>query len=284
MDKNNILLQMYGIISVIGVFFQTFIGMQNSYIILLVLIILDTFTGIATALKYEKFSSTGLRKFIRKVITYTLSMITVRLLEIILNPIVITTILSNMIIAFLAITESLSILENLTLLGVPLPPNILILIIRRLNIPILNTILENVTSKEKQFSDMDYILKCEIDNLNNEYVKIFFKIRYNICKSIIKQIMHIDDANENKDILLYKVESFVELAINNANKNYVEKNIPANYIEIFSKNDQCTMFEFLEKLKITCCSEKNIREKKKILIDDIIIIIYKSISDAREIR
>lgn len=282
MDKSNILLQIYGLFGVLGVLLQTFAGMKNSYIILLVLIILDTFTGIATALKYKKFSSTGLRKLIRKVITYTLSIITVRLLELILSPIVITTILSNIIIAFLAITESISILENLTLLGVPFPPNILILLIKRLNIPILNTILENLTNKEQEFSDMDYILNHQIDNLNNEYVKIFLKIRYDICKSIIKQIVHIDETNENKDILLYKAMSFVELAINNANKNYTEKNIPANYIEIFSKNDKYTMFKFVEKLKITCCSEKTIREKKKILIDDIIIIIYQSINDARK--
>ncbi|MCJ7689096.1 MAG: phage holin family protein [Clostridiaceae bacterium] len=283
MDKSDILIKIYGLFGILGFSLQVFTGMQSSYIILLTLIALDTFTGIAVALRYKRFSSTGLRKFIRKVITYTLSMITVRLLEIILNPIIITTMLSKIIIAFLAITESLSILENLTLLGVPLPPNILILLIKRLKIPILDAMVENSNNKDEDFYDMDYIINSQIDNISDKYIKIFLKIRYDAFKSLINQIILIDETNNNSDIFFYEIVSYVELSLNNVSKEYTKKNIPVNYIEMFSKNNHSTTFDFLEKLKITCCcSEKTIKEKKNKLIDDIIIIMYQSIFEARK--
>jgi toxin secretion/phage lysis holin len=283
MDKSEISIGIYGLFGILGFFLQVSTDMQSSYIILLALISLDTFTGIAAALRYKRFSSTGLRKFIRKVITYTISMITVRLLEIILNPIIVTTMLSRIIIAFLAITESLSILENLTLLGVPLPPNILILLIKRLKIPILDAMLENSNNKDRDFHDMDYIINSQIDNISDKYIKSFLEIRYDAFKSLINQIMLIEETIKNSDILLYTVVSYVELAFNRSNKQYTKKNIPINYIEMFLKNNQTTTFDFLEKLKITCCcSEKTIEEKKNKLIDDIIIIMYQSIFEARK--
>jgi toxin secretion/phage lysis holin len=282
MDKNYILLKSYGAILILGLLSEIFIGMYTSVIIILVFIILDTITGIAAALKYKIFSSAGLRKFIRKVVTYALCMITVRLLEVILNPIIVTTMLSKTIIAYLAMTESVSILENLAMLGVPLPPNILIILIKNLNIPIINTMMENSKNMEKEFSDIDYIVKSQIDNLTDIYMIYYLEIRYDACKSIIRKIMRIDENNKNSDILLYKVVSFAELAFNNVNKEYAEKNIPTNYIEYFSVNNQSTIVVLLKKLNITCCSEKTTREKKDEIIEEIIIIIYQSIIFSRK--
>ena len=149
MDKNDLLLKIYGVSGILGSLSEIFTSMQTSYIILLVLIILDTLTGISTAIKYKRFSSTGLRKATKKIITYTLCIITVRLLETILNPLVTTTMLSQIIIAFLAITESVSILENLTLLGAPIPSNILPLLIKILKIPGLNTYIRILQKTRK---------------------------------------------------------------------------------------------------------------------------------------
>jgi len=283
MDKNDALLKLYGILGMLGFFTQIFMGMETSYIILLVLIILDTFTGVATSIKYKRFSSTGLRKCIRKIITYAVSVITVRLLELILIPIVITTMLSKIIIIFLAITESVSILENLTLLGVPLPTNFLPLLIKTLKIPVLKNMLEESRDKDKEFSDIQYIINSQVINLDDIYMKKFLKIRYNACRSIIDQIMLIDETNDNtnnSDILYCKVITFVELAFKKSDKLYAEDNIPTNYIEGFAKNNNNTLFKLLANLKIICYSNKTIKEKKDQIID--VIIIYQTIIDSQK--
>ena len=286
MDKNYTLLKIYGFSGVLGFLSKIFTSMQTSYIILLVLIILDTFTGIYTAIKYKRFSSVGLRKSTKKIITYTLSIITVKLLETILDPIVTTIMLSQIVIAFLAITEGISILENLTLLGVPIPSNILPLLIKTLKIPGLNSLLEHSNQKKKDFSaidDIDDIINYQIPTFEDKYMRIFLKIKYDAWKSVINQITLIDETtNDNPDILFCKILSLVELGLNDMNKRWAEEKIPTKYIENFSQEHQPKSDKCLEKLKITCYSEKTTREKKDQIIDCIIITLYQTIIDARK--
>lgn len=283
MEKSNIFITIYGASGILGFLSEIFTNMQTSYFILLVLILLDTFTGIFTAIKYKRFSSKGLRKFTKKITTYALCVITIRLLETILGPLIITNMLSQIIIAFLAITESVSILENLNLLGVPIPAAILPLLIKNLKIPGLNTMLENSKDKEKEFSNIDDILNYQIPTFEGRYMRTFLEIKYDTWKSIINQIMIIDDTpNDNPDILFYKILSLVELGLKDMKKKWVGEKIPTKYIKNFSQNDQAKVDEFLEKLKITCYSEKTIREKKDKIIDCIVIISYQMIIDARK--
>lgn len=281
MDKHDIMLKIYGVSGILGFLFEMFSSMKTSYIILLLLIILDTFTGIYTAIKYKRFSSTGLRKCTKKIITYSLCMITIRLLETILTPLITTSLLSHIIITFLAITESISILENLTLLGVPIPSNILTLLIKTLKIPGLNILLEN--SKQKEFSDIDHMINYEIPTFEDKYMRTFLEIKCNGWKSIINQIMLIDETNtDNPDIFFYKVLSIVKLGFNDVNTKWREEKITTKYIEEFSQKNQYKVDKCLDKLKLTCYSKKSTKDKKKQIVDCIVIILYQTIIDARK--
>jgi toxin secretion/phage lysis holin len=283
MDKSDILLKIYGVSGILGFLSEIFTSMQTSYVILLVLIILDTFTGISTAIKYKRFSSTGLRKATKKIITYALCMITVRLLETILNSLITTTMLSQIIIAFLAITESVSILENLTLLGVPIPSNILTLLIKTLKIPGLNTILDNSKDKVKEFSDIDDIINYQIPTFKDKDMRTFLEIKYAAWRSIINQIMLIDETNTNNpDILFYKILSIVKLGLSDITNKWKEEKIPTKYIENFSEKNQSKVDRCFEKLKTTCYSDKTTKEKKSEIIECIIIMLYQTIIDARK--
>lgn len=284
MDNTNRLLKIYGISGILGFLSEIFTSMQTSYMILLILIIFDTFTGVSTAIKYKRFSSRGLRKFTKKIITYTLSMITVRLLEIILNPLVTTTMLSQTIIAFLAITEGVSVLENLSLLGVPIPSNILPLLIKTLKIPILNTMLENSKGKEKFFSDIDYIIDYQIPTFDDKYTRTFLEIKYDAWKSIINQIMLIDETtNDNPDILFCKLLSLFELGLKDMDIKWEEEKIPIKCIQQFSQKNLFTVDKGLEELKTICYSDKTTSDKKDNIIDFIVILLYQTIIDARKV-
>ena len=284
MHKNDFLFQIYGASGILGFLCEIFTNMQTSYIILLMLIILDTITGISTAIKYKRFSSTGLRKATKKIITYTLCVITVRLLETILNSLVTTTMLSQIVIAFLAITESVSIIENLTLLGVPLPYNVLPILIKTLKIPGLNTLLESSKDKRTEFSDIDDIINYQIPTFEDKYIRSFLEIKCIVMKFTINQIMLIDEtANDNPDLLFYRILSTVDLGLKDMDKKWAEEKIPIKYIENFSKVNQPKVDKCLEKLKITCYSKKTTKDKKDEIIDCILIILYQTIIDARKI-
>ncbi|MGH4138975.1 phage holin family protein [Clostridium sp.] len=276
--------KIYGLSGIIGFLSEIFTSMQVSYGILLVLIILDTFTGISTAIKYKRFSSTGLRKATKKVITYTLCIITVRLLETILNPLISTSMLSQIIIAFLGITESVSILENLTLLGVPIIANIIPLLFKSLKIPGLNTILETSNNKKNDSPDMDDIINYQIPAFEDKYMRRFLEIKYDVIKTIINQILLIDKMpSGNPDILFYKILSTVELGFNDMNKKWEEEKIPTKYIVNLSWQNQPKLDKFVLNLKSICYSNKTISEKKNQIIDYIVIVLYQTIIDARKI-
>ncbi|MBU3143023.1 phage holin family protein [Clostridium sp. CF012] len=284
MHKNDFLLQIYGVSGILGFLSEMFNSMQTSYIILLVLIILDTITGISTAIKYKRFSSTGLRKATKKIITYSICVITVKLLETILNPLITTSILSQTIIAFLAITESVSILENLPLLGVPIPSNILPILITTLKIPGLTAMIATSKDKHSEFSDIDDIINYQIPAFEDKYIRNFLEIKCDVMKSTINQIILIDETpNDNPDILFYRILSTIELGLKDMNKKWLEEKIPPKYIESFSKVNQPKVDNCLEKLKIICYSTKTTSEKKAQIIDCIIIILYQTIIDARKI-
>lgn len=283
MDKNHIWLKICEVSGILGFLSEIFTNIQTSYIILLVLIALDTFTGIFTAIKYKRFCSKGLCKFIKKIIPYSFSIITVRLLETILAPLVTTTMLSQVTIAFLAITESVSILENLTLLGVPLPANILPLLIKTLKIPGLNTVLENSKDKAKEFSDIDDIINYQIPTFEDKAMRTFLEIKYDAWKTIINQIVLIDETTtDNPDILYYKILSIVKLGLDDVNKKWAKEKIPPKYIRNFSEKNQAKVDKCFDKLKVTCYSEKTTKEKKDQIIDCIVIILYQTIIDARK--
>ncbi|MBZ9685348.1 phage holin family protein [Clostridium estertheticum] len=284
MHKNDFLLKIYGVSGILGFLSEMLNSMQTSYIILLVLIILDTIIGISTAIKYKRFSSTGLRKATKKIITYSICVITVRLLETILTPLITTTMLSQIIIAFLAITEGVSILENLTLMGVPIPSNILPILIKTLKVPGLNTMIEASKDKHSEFSDIDDIINYQIPAFEDKYIRNFLEIKCNVMKSIINQILLIDETtNENPDILFYRILSTIELGLKDMNKKWSEEKIPAKYIETFSKVNQPKEDNCLAKLKIICYSAKTTREKKTEIIDCIVIVLYQTIINARKI-
>ncbi|GCD10173.1 phage holin family protein [Clostridium tagluense] len=283
MHKNDFLLKIFGVSGILGFICEMFNNMQTSYIILLMLIILDTITGVFTAIKYKRFSSAGLRKATKKIITYSLCVITVRLLETILNSITITTMLSQIIIAFLAITESVSILENLTLLGVPIPSNILPILIKTLKIPGLDAMLKTSKDKHSEFSDIDDIINYQIPAFEDKYIRNFLEIKCDVMKSTINQIILIDETtNDNPDILFYRILSTIELGLKDMNKKWSEEKIPTKYIDFFSKVNQPKVDKCLEKLKFICYSTKTTREKKIQIIDCIVIILYQTIIDARK--
>ncbi len=283
MDKNYILIKIYGASGILGFFCEVFTSMQTSYIILLMLIFLDTFAGISNAIKYKRFCSKGLYKFTKKVMAYALTMITVRLLETILNPLITTTMLSHVIIAFLAITESVSILKNLTLLGIPIPANILPLLIKTLNIPELNTMLEDSDKSVKESSDIDDIINYQIPTFEDKYMRTLLEIKYDVWKSVINQIMLIDETtNDNPDILFYKTLSLVELGFGDMSRRWKEAKTPSKYIKNFSLCNKCKVDNCLKKLKTICYSEKTTKEKKEKIIDCIMIALYQTIINARK--
>ena len=255
-----------------------------SYIILLILLVIDTATGMAAAVKYRRFSSRGLCKFTKKAITYTTSIITVKLLEIGVVSLVKTDLLSHLMVAFLQITETISILENLTILGVPIPSNFIKVLINHLKIPGLENALKMSRSEDKNIDDIDEMIKYQLPAINNQHIRNLLEIKLDVWKTIAYQIQHTmqGEQNDQGELLYYKILFFVETGFQEIKERWKEEKIPSEYIDKFYKKHQPRVDRWLQKAKSICYSNETVQVKKQLVIDSLLVMLYQTVLDAHK--
>lgn len=285
MNKIYSILDIYFISSIIGILCEIFFNIKISFTILLILIIIDTFTGTACSIKLKRFNSRGCSKFVKKVIVYSLSLISVRLLEMGIIPLVKTTLLSQIMVSYLEITECISILENLAVLGAPLPSDFILFLISNLKIPGLVNILKMSKNTQKDVTEIDEIIKYQISEFNDKYIKRLLEIKFSIWESIIQQIHIIlgNDSTDNNDLIYYRIMSLVESGFKEMNDAWKREGIPDDYIKRFTKSHQQRVDKWFVKLRKICYSNNTIQSKKEEIIDSIIVILYQTILDAHKV-
>jgi toxin secretion/phage lysis holin len=283
MNRTNYLIEVFCISGVIGIISRFLGGIETSYIILLVLVVIDTLTGMAVAIKNKRFNSKGLSKFIKKVVTYSVSIMTVRLLEIGILTLVQTTLLSQIMVAFLEVTETVSILENLTLLGVPIPKNFMSLLLTHLKIPGLGRI-DIPGNGEDNLSDIEELIKYQIPTFNDQYIKRLLEINFEVWKSVAQQvniILREKDA-DNNELIYYKIMAEIELGFKEIEEKLKEEKIPREYIEEYSRCSQHKVDKWLQKVKSICFSQESIENKKEQFIESLMVFLYQTILSARK--
>lgn len=285
MNRINMFIGMSFISSLIAVIVNCIGKDYVSYSILLALIVIDSFTGMAVSLKYSRFSSKGLVKLLKKIITYSTAIFTVRLLEIGIVPIVNTSMMSHIVVIFLEITEVISILENLTLLGVPLPASFISFLLKYLKIPGLNSAIKLNKSKEKDVDEIEDMIRYHIPAFNDSNIRKLLEIKFECWKSLVFEINKLFkeiDTDDNNHIY-FKVMSLIELEFKDMKDKWKEAKIPKESIDIFMSTHQSKIDKWLEKVKEICYSYNTIDKKRKDLIDSIIVILYQTILDAHRI-
>ena len=164
--------------------------------ILITLIILDTITGILSAIKYNRISSSGIAKLVRKVSLYSLTVFTARLLEIAILDLYDTTIISQMTIAYLVLTEVISIFENLSLLGVPLPNHFIESMLRQIKIPGFDKVFPQSRERlNKSIGEIEDIITYQIPAINNTENKKILTLTTEVWKDVAIEVVHFIQRN-----------------------------------------------------------------------------------------
>lgn len=278
-------LELTGISSILALLKHSFGTIQSSYIILLVLISIDTLTGMTVAIKYGRFNSKGLCKLLKKSITYTVAILTIKLLEAGILTLVDTNLLSQIIVAFLQVTESVSILENLTLLGVPLPSNFVTFLLKHIKIPGLSDALKLGRSNQKDISEIDNIISYQIPTFDDKNIRELLKIKFVFWKTIAYHIKTIfeDNSNSSKEHLHYKIMSIMEVELKDMKKTLKESDIPTDYITKFEYHYRPQVNTFLNEIEHICNEDTTLEKKRQKIIDKIIILSYETILVAHRI-
>lgn len=284
MNSLKIFTQQWPIKTVIGIMLAAFPPVWAVFIILILLILLDTITGIIQAIQLKRFNSRILRMAVKKIITYSVCILTTRLLEQGVDFFFQTTAITQTIIGFLIVTEAVSILENLTLMGVPLPKGLVDIILKNLKAVGLKTMIQESIDESHDLKEIDEIIYYQLPTFKNEDLKKLLQVMCDVWSRLIIFIRTDLDKNNmtSNDILYYKVMTYVEINMKEKEEKWKEDRIPEECIDSFNKCNEKRIASFFENIKNICYSEKNIEEKIRELVDRIMILAYQTIADAHK--
>jgi len=253
------------------------------FMILIILVLIDTLTGMAKAIKLKHFCSRGLLKFAKKVILYSTSILTVSLLEIGIRSVYNTNLFSQTMAIFFILSEAVSILENMEFLGVPIPANFIKLIMKIIKVPGVDKFGETSKNSLDGENEIDDMIKYHLPRFQNKNARNLIEIKLKVWKGVVEQISKsiTDNDLHNEELLYYKVMYLMEMGFKDMQYQWEEANIPKEYIEQFNGINQARNSKLMQNIKSICYAKEVSDEvKKQRFIDSIVVILYQTILEA----
>ncbi|SKA80089.1 toxin secretion/phage lysis holin [Caloramator quimbayensis] len=284
MDYISKVFEMWQIKLIVGSFIMIFSPFKVSIIVLFILIIIDTITACSYAIKIRKFTSRRFQRAVKKIAVYFTTVFVVRLLEIGIETIIQTNMVTRLILSFLILTEAISILENLTLLGLPIPPKILKLILGSLNLNKFNGLFGKDFDKQFYAKEIDDIIQYQLNYINAEEIRKLLKIELEEFKNALSliEIQTTNYNSENKDLLFYRISSLIDATkkalIDKWNDEYIEEDIMSKYAACHEKRFE----RLIEDIRVICYSNEKIEKKNNMIADAVMAFIYKMIADIQK--
>lgn len=269
---------------IIGIFLSIISPFKTEITILALMILLDTITGTLYAIKMQKFSSTGLKKGLKKILFYSLFILVIRLVEIGISSLYSTTILTNVIASTLIVIEATSSLENLVLLGVPLPKGITDFILKQISsIPISNLVLSS-NQRQYYYDEINDMLNIILHTIEEKNFRRLLEIKFEEWSNLVNHVDVDFDSiySDNKEILFFRISTLVSATRLRIRDRWQKELIPPECMKSFDNWHEIKFTNWLATLKITCSTD-NDKEKIKIqIIEKLIIFLYTTVTDIKK--
>lgn len=259
-----------------------FVDLITPYIVLITLILIDTITGIA---KGKKYHSLSLRRFsivLIKLATYTASILTVRLLEIGIAGLYDTTLLSQLILVYLILAEVTSILENLTLLGVPIPSDFIPFLLSQIKIQGIHNLKNTPGKYYKQKSEIKEIIKLQIPEIKDDQFQKSLLIYFNFWEQILSEIDSLLKKEENVENIYFKLLLLIHLSINEINIQLIKEDIPSQYILAINEKNKTIINDLSKKIEKILYSQQSMNSKQEQIKYLILVSIYQIYASAKK--
>ena len=282
---NKSLLIEMGIVSgILGIISEYLGDIKIVYTILIIMIFIDTVTSWVKAFRNRWLNYKGIKKFVRKVVTYSVTLVTVRLLEIAVETMVATAMLSQVMGIFLIINEFLSILENLAMMGVPLPSNLITFLLGSINIPGIKSMVNSHRGQDEYIDDIDDIIAYQLPTLEDEEMQRMLEIKLQILKDLIKElrISFKTYDEKNHDMLYYKIMNMVSNADTEIRSRWAEQSISEACINSFNTQYLPKQEKWKYEIASICYSDKGCKCKLDNIRDSIMIQVYRTVLEARK--
>jgi toxin secretion/phage lysis holin len=269
------------IISTLIVLFSPY---QLSVTLLFIIIVIDTICGSFYAAKMGGFSSTGFKRVLGKIAAYAAAILVVRFAEAGIADIIETTAATHLIISFLIITEAISVLENLSLLGVPLPAGFVRIIEGNIKNNILKNLLSGGINKKEYESRIRDSVNFQIPGFKSKKFKKLIKL---LPEEWIPAIRAIDmrlagDTSGNADLIFFEVSGIVKITNSLITERWKASHVPAQCVELAAPFYISRMEKGMEPLEQLCKSQDTPDIKRKRIMECIIIALYKTVDELQK--
>lgn len=252
-----------------------FVDLITPYIVLITLILIDTITGIAKGKKYHSLSIRRFSIVLIKVVTYTASILTVRLLEIGIASLYETTLLSQLILVYLILAEVTSILENLTLLGVPIPSDFIPFLLSQIKIQGIHNYRNSTSKYYQQKNEIKEIIKLQIPEIKDDQFQKTLLIYFNFWEKILSEIDSLFNKEENVDNIYFKLLLLICLSINEINIQWIKEGIPSHYIVAINEKNKTIINDLNKKIEKILYSQHSMFSKQEQIKYHILVSIFQ---------
>jgi len=181
----------------------TFTPIAYSLMILYILMGIDLGLGVWKGVSFQSFSSKRLRMGLGKIILYAIGIVAVRLLEQQIHAP--NTMLTDTLIIFLSITELISIIETLVLLGVPIPSEKIIKMITD-NIKIDGIHFSCDKEINKNIEEINKIRLLNVPAIPDKATREMVEAKVGGLEEVIKQINAVHSHNQKPSDFAMKVK------------------------------------------------------------------------------
>lgn len=266
----------------LSIMLSLFTPVQVFIFVMFFMVFLDTITGTVCAIKMKRFNSRAFRKNFKKIMIYSTCIITIRLVEIGALSNLNTTALTQITAGFLILTEAISIIENLSILGLPVPNNFLNILFKQIRTGIFGEI--SLKKKNTELTEIEDILYYQIPGIKNSNIRKLLQISFEqyieIGNQIIKYLNTIKKSDN--DLIYYKVLSIIQIGFEEINDNFKEENIKTETINEFREKIYPKVVEWLDEVKEICYRLTTPNKKKDELIKKFTILAYRVIIEAQK--
>jgi toxin secretion/phage lysis holin len=270
-------------ISILTVFFSPF---YMSITILFILIVIDTAAGGYYAYKTRRFTSKGFKKSLFKLITYFSSILVVRLLEMGISELIHTEVITNLITAYLIVTEGISVLRNLTLLGAPLPSKLSAIIIKQIKNETLDELFQSGSNKQEYIQEVRDIIEYQIPSIRCPHMRDYLTIKLKEWAQFINILdsHFLSSGLDNNELFFYRVTNLINLTMDQVNDKASEAKIPSECIECIKQWHKPMIERIRNSIKEICYLNEPMERKKNLIIEKVIIGLYQTITDIQKIK
>lgn len=245
----------------------------------IILLFIDTLLGTLYAIKTQTFRSSRFRESVFKFLLYFLLIITTRVLEHIIAPIIDTTMITQMVILIIAITEFSSILENLIALGVPLPK-------KQIMYTIVNLFQYKGGKEYIEYRESINNIKRDFSLLSTKYLKLIkrqrtkdvLKMKFSVWEdTVFSEILNVDFSRPNHEIAT-ELNLIRKKALYDYSDLLSKNKINMKYAEEYDKSHRFKMTEVWQDIQEVIFSDK-IKEPKDKQIKVCSIIVQALYND-----